>query len=65
MTKVEKPETEVLAKALEGRASLEINNKSGVVTIVFIGAKEAFWVDYSEMKKIMADFEVIVTTIKK
>lgn len=60
------PTVEILAKALEGRASLEYYSDERGTIVAFRGNSEIFWVDFYELKKLVEDFtEVIKIRIKK
>lgn len=60
------PTVEILAKALEGRASLEHYSDERGTIVAFRGNKEIFWVDFYELKKLVEDFtETIKIRVKK
>ena len=58
----EKPEVsvELLAKALEGRASLERYGDDRGTIVAFRGKNEIFWVDFYELKALVAKFDEII-----
>ena len=58
----EKPEAtvELLAKALEGRASLERYSDDRGTIVAFRGGKEIFWVDFYELKALVEKFDEII-----
>lgn len=60
--KAQKPEVavEILAKALEGRASLERYGDERGTIVAFRGGKEIFWVDFYELKALVAKFDEII-----
>ena len=51
---------EILAKALEGRASLERYGDDRGTIVAFRGGKEIFWVDFYELKRVMEEFNQII-----
>lgn len=60
------PTVDILAKALEGRASLEHYSDERGTIVAFRGSKEIFWVDFYELKKLVEDFtETIKIKLKK
>lgn len=68
--KVEKPEqkpTEILDRALEGRASLEYYpEENRTIVAIKCTSKVTFWIEFDELKQMVADFdEVINLRLKK
>lgn len=51
---------ELLAKALEGRASLERYGDQRGTIVAFRGAKEIFWVDFYELQRVMQEFTQVI-----
>lgn len=61
------PTVDILAKALEGRASLEhYSDERGTIVAFRIKDGLTFWVDFYELQKLVEDFaEVIKIRVKK
>lgn len=51
---------ELLAKALEGRASLERYADHRGTIVAFRGSKEIFWVDFYELQRVMQEFTQVI-----
>ena len=66
LTPKPEPTVDILAKALEGRASLEHYSDERGTIVAFRGAKEIFWVDFYELKELVENFtETIKIKLKK
>lgn len=55
-TPKKEPTVELLAKALEGRASLEHYSDERGTIVAFRGKREIFWIDFYELKNLVEDF---------
>lgn len=66
LTPKPEPTVDILAKALEGRASLEHYSDERGTIVAFRGSKEIFWIDFYELRKLVEDFtETIKIKLKK
>lgn len=59
MAEKEKPKTQILKTALEGKMRLEFYPKEKSHIVSFKGNKEIFWVEYETLQQIMEDFDLL------